>query len=380
MRDSMFDKPIDEINSENIKNLKKNKIPESSVLEYKQDKIDDAKLIKEICGFANAQGGYLIFGIKESDDEPPIPKSLPGISLKKFNIQRTEQVINTNIIPRLNVKIIPPIRKGKTDRYIIVIRVPEGADKPYMSNKTDRFYLRYNYETRNMTEPEISNMYRQRFSAPQQVRDYLDATISYHKTIANFASIQEKPIVNGHIFIFPPNIERRRIEKIDETTLNRRQKNAPKFIEGYSHLPLIRQYNKFGLAWHDVDSQPDHRLEFHRNGLVHNAQIYGKGHPKRLAIGYFKENSLLTLRFAHWVYSEIGYFGPVVILMLIENTKGAFFPGGETDIRFESLSDEIRVERENTSWQLLEDHREIVRSMLDELMNHFGHFKYPSEI
>lgn len=372
----MFDRPIDEINFENIKNLKKNKIPESSVLEYKQDKIDDAKLIKEICGFANAQGGYLIFGIKESDDEPPIPKSLPGISLKKFNIQRTEQVINTNIVPRLSVRISPPIYRTNKGKFFIIIRVPEGTDKPYMSIKTDRFYLRYNYETRNMTEPEISNMYRQRFSAPQQVRDYLDATISYHKEIANFPRIPDKPIINGHIFVFPPNLNRRRIEKIDERTLFIHNGNLPQLHERYSRFPLIRYYNKFGIAFHDSYGKPQRRVEIHRIGLIHNANIYGKGESRRFASGILKEDLWQTLEFAHWVFSKIGYFGHVVVLLVMKETENALIIGKGPDSRFSCLSDEIRIERESYPWELLEISRRIVKSILDELMNHFGHYDY----
>lgn len=372
----MFNKPLDEINFEDIKKLKKNKIPESSVIEYKQDVIDDAKLIKEICGFANAQGGYLIFGIKQSDDEPPIPKSFPGISLKKINMQRVEQVINTNIASRISVKFAPPVRKGRTNKYVIVIRIPEGMDKPYMSTKTGKFYLRYNNETRDMTEPEISSMYRQRFSVPQKVSDYINKTISYHKVIAKFAIIPDKPLINGHCFIFPPNIERRRIEKVDRNTLDISKTDRVILQEGHSKLPLIRQYNKYGLAFHDAHEQATHRIEVHRNALIHSANTYGKGEKKRLASGILKDDIFLTLNFAHWAYSQIGYFGQISIIVLIENTKDVLLPGIEPGTDLMSLSDEIRIERESYSWELYENSSKIGKSIMDELMNHFGHYEY----
>lgn len=146
-----------------------------------------------------------------------------------------------------------------------------------------------------------------------------------------------------------------------------------KYFRGeYEHDIRLRLYRE---AW-EGNIPPHHRLEFHRNGLIHNAKIYGKGSDKKIAIGTYKENALLTLRFAHWAYSQIGYFGSCVILMVIENTQEAYISGDRTDLGLVSLSDEVKVERESNSWELLNNHQEIVSSMMDELMNFFGFYKY----
>jgi hypothetical protein len=378
----MFNKPLDELDFKDIKELKENKIPESSFVDYKKEMIEDKKLVKQICGFANANGGYLIFGVEESDDEPPIPKNLPGLTLKDFNMQRIEQIINTNIEPRLPVEISPPIYKSGKKKCFIVIRVPEGPDKPYMSNITDRFYLRHNFETRPMTEPQISNMYRQRFSTPQTVRRYLKETMSYHKDLVILSGDSDEPIIFGHIFVFPPNIERRRIAKIDKYLLNRNNPDVPCFsaseisLSGDLSLPKRRGYNGFGIVWFNNSYN---RLEFHRNGLIHHTEDYGRVSKQWntpipfIADKHLTAYFLLTMYFSDWAYKEIKYFGPLNIMLHIDSMKNIHLYRGEvSDVWPICLSQKIIIEREVNSWELEHNYVSIVKSMMDEFMNYFG--------
>lgn len=376
----MFNKPLDEVTLDDIKQLKDDEIPESAAVEYKKDVIRDKKLIKEICGLANANGGYLIFGVEESEEEPPIPKSLPGLSLEDFNMQRTQQVINTNIEPRISVRM-QAIEKPSDDTSFVVIHVPEGTDKPYLSTKTGRFYQRYNIETRQMTEPEISNLYKQRFSTPQQVHDYLVELIEYYRE--RVAS--SEPIIMGHVFVIPPNIGHRRIGHIDKNTLNKIPNEVIEFKGKYaSPLPSTRYYTKFGLAWEDRSTPFTHRLEVHRNGLVHHVDKYGvvyKDEKPFIRENFLAEHALMTLQFASWVYDQINYFGPVTILVLARKTRGVYpiaFLKNQLRWHIEnSRSKEIRIEREWPSWQLQNDYVEIVKGIMDEFMNHLGAYEYP---
>lgn len=382
----MFNKPLDKLDFEDIKELKDNKIPESSILEYKKKMIDDKKLIKQICGFANAHGGYIIFGIEESDDEPPIPKSLPGLALKDFNMQRTEQIINTNIKPRLLVKISPPIYKQERKKCFIVVRIPEGSDKPYISEKTGRFYYRYNYETRRMTEPEISTMYRRRFSAPQEVQKYIEEIISYQNAIIHPKNDDEEPLIFGHILVFPLNLGRRRIAKVDKYLLNRNNPDVPSFsvneisLSGNLSLPRRRGYNKFGIVWFN-DSY--NRLEFHRNGLIHHTEDYGRVNKQwKTTIPFITDDYLtvyflLTMYFSNWAYKEIKYFGPLIVMLLIDSMKNIhLYRGRIPDIWPICLSQKIIIEREINSWELEDNYVNIAKSMMDEFMNYFGGYEY----
>lgn len=380
----MFNKPLNELTFDDIKKLKDDKIPESKVLDYKREEIEKKALMKHVCGFANANGGFLIFGIEEDDSKPPIPKKLIGLNRKNFNIEQIEQIINGNLDPRLTIEISPPIYKSdKSSKFFIVIRVPEGSDKPYMSTADDRFYIRRNYQTPRMSEIEISSMYRQRFSAPQSVREYLDKTISYHNEIAFPKKDKEEPLVFGHAFVFPPNIERRRIGKIDDKTLDRNREGVPSFncrtisLRGDLSLPSLRIYNNFGLTWYEHDSY--NRLEFHRNYLIHHVTDYGRINKQWNSLVPFIDDAHLTfylliiLYFSDWAYNEVEYFGPLNVLLHIENTKNV-------SITKKGLppcqNKEIIIEREINSWELKEKYVEIVKSIMDEFMNYFGGYEY----
>ena len=368
--------------------MKKDKESESRVLDYKRERIENKKLLQHICGFANAQGGHLVFGVEESDDKPPIPKRLPGLTKKDFNVEQIEQIINSNIDPPLKVEISPPIFKSnKNKEFFIVIRVPEGPDKPYMSTVDDRYYIRRNYQTPRMSEIEISSMYRQRFSTPQRVKEYLEKTISYNNEVSFLKKDKEKPIIFGHIFVFPPNVEIRRIGKIDDKTLDRRNEDVPSFcgrtisLKDNLCLPILRGYNSLGLMWYEHES--NNRLEVHRNYLIHHVEDYGRIYDKwALPVSYIADKHLtsyflLTLYFSDWAYNEIDYFGPLNVMLQIANMKNIRLFGGEiSDIWPLCVSQRIEIEREINSWELANKYVEIVKSMMDEFMNYFGRYEY----
>jgi len=64
-----FTKDICDLTFSDIESLKADKIPEGHMLDYKREFIDDEKLIKHVIAFANMGGGYIVFGVEESDVE-----------------------------------------------------------------------------------------------------------------------------------------------------------------------------------------------------------------------------------------------------------------------------------------------------------------------
>lgn len=93
----LLNKTLDEMDYTFIKDLVNNKIKENYILEYKgheflykgksKDIIESDKhnLAKKICGFANTQGGFIIFGIEEERTKEPFgPKEITGTEIKNF--------------------------------------------------------------------------------------------------------------------------------------------------------------------------------------------------------------------------------------------------------------------------------------------------------
>jgi hypothetical protein len=153
---------------EDIANLMKNQIEESTRLEFK-GKIDsnNKEIAKDISAMANAEGGFIVYGI-DRDDKYRATLS-PGMIKERGSVERLQQIIGSHIVPPLTVRISPiPARdeKGENseDREFIVVKIPQSPYYIHMVETTGKFYIRANSIVRKMTELEIEKMYEMRFN------------------------------------------------------------------------------------------------------------------------------------------------------------------------------------------------------------------------
>lgn len=139
----IYEKNITDIELEDINNLITEKQIENKYLEFKSQMTDweNDNILKTVCGFANADGGLFIYGLKEQNGEA---SEITGVSLdgkswddKKRQIQ---DIIAGNIEPRLNVEI-NIIYLDNTD-VITLIKVPKSWNPPHcVKNKKNRIFL-----------------------------------------------------------------------------------------------------------------------------------------------------------------------------------------------------------------------------------------------
>lgn len=98
---------------------------ENCFFEYKIDKVEPAKLVKEISAFANTYGGYIFLGVDDN-------KNIVGCTA--WNEQRIHITIHNGITPtpQFDVKCF-----SADDKIIYVIKIEEGTMPPYITNKGD---------------------------------------------------------------------------------------------------------------------------------------------------------------------------------------------------------------------------------------------------
>ena len=98
---------------------------ENCFFDYKIDKVEPAKLVKEISAFANTYGGYIFLGVDDN-------KNIVGCTA--WNEQRIHITIHNGITPtpQFDVKCF-----SADDKIIYVIKIEEGAMPPYITNKGD---------------------------------------------------------------------------------------------------------------------------------------------------------------------------------------------------------------------------------------------------
>jgi hypothetical protein len=149
-----------------ILDLIQNQIEESLNLEYKAadalDKSSDSKkkeIAKDVSAMANSDGGTIIYGIKEYDvpEKRHLPDRIDPVNRVKVSKEWLEQVLNTNIFPRIpNITIDPiPIGESPTDA-IYVVTIPKSNTAHQANDK--RYYRRFNFESIAMYDYEIRDI------------------------------------------------------------------------------------------------------------------------------------------------------------------------------------------------------------------------------
>ena len=120
-----------------------------SICEYSKEQKSErkqaiAELRSDVCSFANANGGYLIYGI--SEDGAAIPNKIVGVSIKDRNKDRFELRIRNWLqfiqpkMPNTTIKFIDLIN-GK---YIVILFIQHDYFSPYVHLENEKDYRIYN--------------------------------------------------------------------------------------------------------------------------------------------------------------------------------------------------------------------------------------------
>ena len=130
---------INQITENEIKKLLKEKVPESSHLEYKRelsfsnDK-EKKEFLADVCSFASAEGGTVLYGIEDEKDDngknSGIPKQIIGLKINTDEVIRSlDESIRKGIEPTLiGIKIEERKIDGKT---ILVLFIPVSSNPPH---------------------------------------------------------------------------------------------------------------------------------------------------------------------------------------------------------------------------------------------------------
>jgi hypothetical protein len=145
---------------EDLQRLVDEEIQESLILDYKaspalarDDKPRD-ELCKDVSAFANSAGGQIIYGIVEKDRKPV--KVDDGSDLSREWI---EQVIDSNVQPRLDGLVITPVPVG-SGRHAYVLTIPQASGRAPHQAPDKKYYKRQNFQSVPMEDYEIRDALR----------------------------------------------------------------------------------------------------------------------------------------------------------------------------------------------------------------------------
>lgn len=371
-----FTKNLDNLEFSDIKSLLDNKISESDILDYKECMIEDGELIKHVSAFANTHGGHIIFGIKESG-KGGHPVLLNGLDPKEINKERIEQVILSNIFPRLQIKL--KTIDNENNNQFLIMQIPDSSFKPHFDNKSQRFYKRFDFGSLRISEQEISDMYKNRFHTFHDVKEYLQ------NIIANFPVSQ---ILQVQIVVIPTRLNPQLIDTTDpdiSDTLN------PNHIDyspsGWAWAPrhsFLRSFvkpHKFGLTFNDEKTS----IFVHRNGSIQYVSDVGyetNEQPNTVFIQYpiLALRIMHVLQFAEDVLSRYNYFGDVEILVKLSSAKRTWsIKWGDWSSDYATFESDktLMIERDYPVMYLKTNYSKITSSIMDEIYNCFEIWKCP---
>lgn len=141
---------------EDVKRLIDNRVEEGLTLEYKRELSKNNKnnrgLAKEVCAFANSEGGTLIYGVDAEDKVPTGFSWIEGEGIE----ERIQAVVANSIHPKLEgVSVLACPNPADEKQAIFVVEVPKSPYAPHMSDHC--YYKRDGPTSRPMDHDEIKN-------------------------------------------------------------------------------------------------------------------------------------------------------------------------------------------------------------------------------
>ena len=155
----IFDgKPARDISAEDIQRLVDEHVPEDQHLDYKAAPYPSTdrgrrELLKDVCAFANTDGGYIITGVHE--DGQRRADSLVNVD----DPEDARRSIIDRCLAGTDPRLTPDISIIEVDgNNVVVVRVPESGQKPHCARPdAEHHYFWRRYEDRNkiMSAAEI---------------------------------------------------------------------------------------------------------------------------------------------------------------------------------------------------------------------------------
>src|SRR4030042_6847232 len=156
---------ITNFTEEELNALISDQIEEDLHLDYKGSdsllKTDPKKreISKDVSSFANSDGGIIIYGIREFNvaERRHLPERFDPIDRTNISKEWLEQVINSNIQPKISGLIIAPIQLNSSVNHVVyVVKIPQSNTAHQAADK--KYYKRYNFESVAMDDYEIKDI------------------------------------------------------------------------------------------------------------------------------------------------------------------------------------------------------------------------------
>lgn len=382
----MLDDNLDALNEAALNALITDRAAESTTMDFKataHDKSEAGKveLAKDICAFANADGGDLILGVSSKNY---VAASIAPITSEPFDalVRRYSETLNARAEPRIHGLRFKEVRLA-AGGYAAVVRVPSSYDGPHSVRATQelrRFVIRNGTSISDMSFEQIRGAFDRTATLAERANEIIRQRL---EDIA--ARRTPTPIMgNGPVWV---------LHLVPLAGVGGRMQADLRAIHEKSFVNYLgkdwgggsRTFNFDGLAIHpggkSVDGYDAYAHVF-RNGAIEHASIGGdkqqvqQGGPERSIVWslpmskFFWESATVSLK----ELRAMGFSGPALMSIALLTARGFELGIGNVFHRFSrGVADRLNFVVPPTWIESLEtvNLSEALRPMLDSLWQAF---------
>ncbi|ACA55039.1 helix-turn-helix domain-containing protein [Clostridium botulinum] len=323
----MFNKNIDEITQKDLEDLIENGVMEGKTIEYKRElncskDSDKKEFLADVSSFANAAGGYLIFGIEE-DRETGLPKSLCGLEIDNIDeeIRKIESVIRGGISPKLP-KLETKYIELDNNNIVLIIKVGRSWLSPHriVFKGCDKFFSRNTNSKYSLDVEELRTAFNLSSTITDKIRLFVQERIS--KLNINETPIPYKSDVKLIMHLIPfESFANNNLLHVKDFK-NEVMKLRPIYSNGWNH--------KINFDGHLLYDSDDNRLsssfvQCYRNGIVEyvNSSMFPSPEPmyKIIPSVLYEQELIETLDSTLKYFKSINIECPIFLFLSFVNIR-----------------------------------------------------------
>ena len=376
---SIFVKPINEIEFEDVKAFCDEQIEENRRLEYKKafsSKDENKQIAKEISAFANTHGGIILVGVGEKDRKPKLP--IDGIAYVKGLNEKVTSIALKNIYPPVFPETKVCRFGDNLEKAVVVIRVQESDETPHTVEETKGIYVRVDSQNEPDRAPyeEIEWLINRRKKAVENRERLLrraEERFDNQPRRKNFKAFQCVSVIP--VFPHAPLVALENLSDIADKS---------KVSVHNSNFPLTSQYKtaQESIVYDSVYESFLNYTEINLFGLILSKQsLWDRDNERKVNLVETAHMVEGVLRFSLNFYKKVGYWGLILISLSLEGIKEGILTNPSSIRQSEDIEqplgssdfdDSITLERKITVRELSERFDEIVKDLFNEFLWSFG--------
>lgn len=372
---SIFNKAVSEIDLADLKSLVEDHVEEGKEIDYKRelpgrsDK-DKVNFLKDVASFANAAGGWLIYGIEQNDQG--LPANICGLENIVFDDEsrRLTDIILNNIKPKLNGFQFQKVENDQ-GKIVIVLRIPKSWSSPHVISfdKFWRFYTRVGSQNHPLEVDELRRAFALSETTGEKISNFRLDRLAKIMGGETPVPLPPGPKIVLHLIpliSFEPGVS------FDVISLRTEIHNLPT-VDSSNFNSLINFDGLCTYEFNRADQEYLSYLQFFRRGVMESVgtwNFYKCEDTNCVAIEAIEKNLIVNLPRYFRSFQRLDIEPPIIVMLSFLEIKGHRIIFGHDTRTLINKNDLLLPELMLTDYQT--DPAEFLRPRFDQIWNAGG--------